>query len=53
MSIVGKARNHVLRPTMLSRYLMVDIVVNNVMATSTSPDYSPYMFKYSVSWLTN
>jgi len=30
-----------------SMYLMVDIVVNNVMATSTSPDYSPYMFKDS------
>ncbi|KAF5391839.1 hypothetical protein D9757_001670 [Collybiopsis confluens] len=26
-------------------YLMVDIVVNNVMALSTSPDYSGYMFK--------
>ncbi|PFH49092.1 glycoside hydrolase family 13 protein [Amanita thiersii Skay4041] len=26
-------------------YLMVDVVVNNVMATSTSPDYSTYMFK--------
>ncbi|KAJ7286003.1 alpha-amylase [Mycena rebaudengoi] len=26
-------------------YLMVDIVVNNVMATSTTPDYSKYMFK--------
>ena len=24
---------------------MVDIVVNNVMATSRTPDYSPYMFK--------
>jgi hypothetical protein len=32
---------------------MVDVVVNNVMATSTSPDYSPYMFKDSVSWSTN
>jgi alpha-amylase len=26
-------------------YLMVDVVVNNVMATSTTPDYSKYMFK--------
>ncbi|KAJ7093161.1 glycoside hydrolase family 13 protein [Mycena epipterygia] len=26
-------------------YLMVDIVVNNVMATSMTPDYSTYMFK--------
>ncbi|KAF9492279.1 glycoside hydrolase family 13 protein [Pleurotus eryngii] len=26
-------------------FLMVDVVVNNVMATSTSPDYSKYMFK--------
>ncbi|KAI0273856.1 glycoside hydrolase family 13 protein [Gloeopeniophorella convolvens] len=26
-------------------YLMVDIVANNVMATSTTPDYSNYMFK--------
>lgn len=26
-------------------YLMVDVVVNNVMATSTTPDLSPYMFK--------
>ncbi|KAF9653890.1 alpha-amylase [Thelephora ganbajun] len=26
-------------------YLMVDVVVNNVMATSTNPDYSKYMFK--------
>ncbi|THH15893.1 hypothetical protein EW146_g4659 [Bondarzewia mesenterica] len=26
-------------------YLMVDIVANNVMATSTSPDLSTYMFK--------
>ncbi|KAG6897850.1 hypothetical protein C0992_010338 [Termitomyces sp. T32_za158] len=25
-------------------YLMVDVVVNNVMATSTTPDYSPYFF---------
>ena len=27
---------------------MVDVVVNNVMATSTSPDYSVYMFKDKV-----
>lgn len=27
---------------------MVDIVVNNVMATSTTPDYSKYMFKDKV-----
>ncbi|EIM82537.1 glycoside hydrolase family 13 protein [Stereum hirsutum FP-91666 SS1] len=26
-------------------YLMVDIVANNVMATSTTPDYSQFMFK--------
>ncbi|KIY68006.1 glycoside hydrolase family 13 protein [Cylindrobasidium torrendii FP15055 ss-10] len=26
-------------------YIMVDIVVNNVMATSTNPDYSDYLFK--------
>ncbi|KAG6874321.1 hypothetical protein C0995_001546 [Termitomyces sp. Mi166 len=25
-------------------YLMIDVVVNNVMATSTTPDYSPYFF---------
>lgn len=28
-----------------ARYLMVDIVANNVMATSTTPDYSKFMFK--------
>jgi len=27
---------------------MVDIVVNNVMATSTDPDYSKFMFKDKV-----
>lgn len=27
---------------------MVDVVVNNVMATSTTPDLSPYMFKEQV-----
>lgn len=27
---------------------MVDVVVNNVMATSTTPDYSKYMFKDKV-----
>ncbi|KAF8136155.1 glycoside hydrolase superfamily [Boletus edulis] len=39
-------------PTSLSRelhnrgmYLMVDVVVNDVMATSTNPDLSTYMFK--------
>jgi len=26
-------------------YIMVDVVVNNVMATSTKPDYSKYFFK--------
>ncbi|KAJ8508544.1 hypothetical protein ONZ45_g9193 [Pleurotus djamor] len=26
-------------------FLMVDVVVNNVMSTSTTPDYSKYMFK--------
>lgn len=29
---------------------MVDIVVNNVMATSTTPDYSTYFFKDPVSY---
>ena len=31
---------------------MVDVVVNNVMATSTNPDYSKFMFKDKVrdSW---
>lgn len=33
---------------MRTRYLMVDIVVNNVMATSTDPDYSRFMFKDKV-----
>ncbi|KAF8589927.1 glycoside hydrolase family 13 protein [Ramaria rubella] len=28
-------------------YLMVDLVLNNVMATSTTPDYSDYFFKDS------
>jgi alpha-amylase len=37
-----------LQLTVLLRYLMVDIVVNDVMSTSTSPDYSQYMFKSSV-----
>ena len=32
-----------------SRYLMVDTVVNNVMATSITPDYSTYMFKEPVT----
>lgn len=27
---------------------MVDVVVNNVMATSLQPDYSKYMFKDAV-----
>jgi hypothetical protein len=27
---------------------MVDVVVNNVMSTSTTPDYSKYMFKDKV-----
>lgn len=27
---------------------MVDIVVNNVMATSKTPDYSTYLFKDAV-----
>ncbi|KAF5373004.1 hypothetical protein D9758_001764 [Tetrapyrgos nigripes] len=26
-------------------YIMVDVVVNNVMATTTTPDYSKYLFK--------
>jgi len=30
------------------RYLMVDVVVNNVMATSNTPDYSKYFFKDAV-----
>ena len=29
-------------------YLMVDVVVNNVMATSTDPDFSQYYFKDKV-----
>ena len=33
---------------LVSRYLMVDIVVNDVMATSTNPDLSTYMFKNEV-----
>jgi alpha-amylase len=28
---------------------MVDIVANNVMATSTTPDFSTYMFKEPVT----
>ena len=28
---------------------MVDVVVNNVMATSLTPDYSKYMFKDAVN----
>lgn len=28
---------------------MVDVVVNNVMATTTTPDYSKFMFKDQVS----
>ena len=31
------------------RYLMVDTVVNNVMATSVTPDYSTYMLKEPVT----
>lgn len=31
------------------RYLMVDVVVNDVMATSTTPDLSKYMFKDKVN----
>ena len=34
-------------------YLMVDVVVNNVAATTTTPDYSPYLFKdgpYPIKW---
>jgi len=31
------------------RYLMVDVVVNNVMSTSLQPDYSKYFFKDPVS----
>jgi Alpha amylase, catalytic domain len=30
-------------------FLMVDLVLNNVMATSTTPDYSAYFFKVSYS----
>ena len=41
---------------LLCRYIMIDVVVNNVMATSMSPDYSKYMFKnpvrmFLVVWL--
>ena len=32
-----------------TRYLMVDIVANNVMSTSLTPDYSTYMFKEPVT----
>lgn len=32
------------------RYLMVDVVVNNVMATSLTPDWSKYMFKDQVCY---
>ncbi len=28
---------------------MVDVVVNNVMSTTTTPDWSQYMFKDAVS----
>ena len=31
---------------------MVDVVVNNVMATSITPDLSTYMFKEQVCFLT-
>ena len=31
---------------------MVDVVVNNVMATSLTPDWSKYMFKDQVLYLT-
>jgi len=34
--------------SLLHRYLMVDVVVNDVMATSITPDYSKYMFKQQV-----
>lgn len=30
---------------------MIDIVVNNVMATSTDPDYSKFMFQDKVRYL--
>lgn len=36
--------HHMLSP----RYLMVDVVVNDVMATSIQPDLSTYMFKNEV-----
>lgn len=35
----------------LSRYLMIDVVVNDVMATSITPDLSTYMFKEQVKLL--
>jgi hypothetical protein len=31
---------------------MIDIVANNVMATSTTPDFSTYMFKEPVNIVT-
>jgi len=31
---------------------MIDVVVNNIMATSTKPDYSQYFFKNAVCGLT-
>lgn len=34
-----------------SRYLMIDVVVNDVMATSITPDLSTYMFKEQVKLL--
>jgi len=38
-----------LRSPYFTRYLMVDIVANNVMATSITPDFSTYMFKEQVT----
>jgi hypothetical protein len=36
-----------------SRYLMVDVVVNDVMATSTNPGLSTYMFENEVRSIHN
>ena len=41
-------RDRPLNPEDHRRYLMVDVVVNDVMAPSLQPDYSKYMFKNPV-----
>jgi hypothetical protein len=44
---IHRQRIHMMK--ILPRYLMVDVVVNDVMATSTTPDLSTYMFKDQVN----